>query len=103
MRQSNNKKLLPKNCGREAFYIKVNANTKFRIYKVLHLFSTVGEAWLIDFFVSYRDLKRFRAFFKFKFENSIGIDCCADEGIEIMERLKKHGVCDLSKYFKNIR
>ena len=95
--------LMPYDWGLRAFYVRLDDITTFRVYKVHHLFSSAGGAWLIDFYVSFRDLKKLKDYQK-KHQwgdlgGSIGIDCPPDDGIKIMESLKKYGRCNLRKYF----
>ena len=91
--------LLPRSCGHRAFYIRVDEKKSFRVYKVKHLFSTVGVAWIIEFYVSYRDLNRTRRHPYKSTDRSFGLDCPPDDGIRIIDSLKKYGKCDLRKYF----
>lgn len=54
---------------------------KFRVYKVEYFFSTVGGAWVLEFFISHRDLSRFK---KSKYcEN--GAESCWWAGITPLE------------------
>ena len=93
-------KLYPRKYGHNAFYIRVRSDLTFRVYKVAHLFSCVGVAYILEFFVSYRDLRKLRKQ-PFSSEiNSFGIDCSLEEGMRIVDELKKKGYCSLEKYFK---
>ena len=52
-------KILPKRYKRDVFYLYIGKD-KFRVYKVEYFFSTVGGAWVLEFFISHRDLRRFK-------------------------------------------
>ena len=55
----NRTKILPKQYKRDAFYLCFGKEM-FRVYKVEYFFSTVGGAWVLEFFISHRDLSRFK-------------------------------------------
>ena len=93
-------KMFPRTYGHRAFHIRVYPDLCFRVYKVEHLFSCVGEAQILEFFVSYRDLRKLTRLHCPKGIRTFGLDCPPDEGIRIMEALKKKGYCNLEKYFK---
>ena len=97
------KVMLPRDCEHRAFYVRIDEKTNFRIYKVQHLFSSVGGAWIIEFYVSFRNLKKLKEYQKKHqwrdLSGSFGIDCSPDDGIKIMDSLKKYGKCDLRRYF----
>ena len=86
----------PKRYGHKAFYIRVRPNLCFRVYKVEHLFSTVGEAHILTFHISFRHLKKLRQF-PWADKKSISISCGVKEGLAIIESLKRKGFCDLSE------
>lgn len=96
-------KMFPRTYGRKAFYIRIRPNSCFRVYKIEHLFSCVGEAQILEFFVSYRDLRKLTRLPFPKGTQSFGLDCPPDEGIKIMEALKRKGYCNLTRYFKGVR
>ena len=57
--RGNRTKILPKQYKRDAFYLYLGKD-KFRVYKVEYFFSTVGGAWVLEFFISHRDIIRFK-------------------------------------------
>lgn len=57
--RQNRTKILPKQYKRDAFYLCFG-KVKFRVYKVEYFFSSVGGAFVLEFFISYRDLNRFK-------------------------------------------
>jgi len=93
------KVMLPRDCGHRAFYIRVDEKKPFRVYKVEHLFSAVSEAMDFEFFVSFRDLSRVKHHHDRSWERGFGLSCSVDDGIRIIDSLKKYGKCDLRKYF----
>ena len=86
----------PKRYGHKAFYIRVRPSLCFRVYKVEHLFSTVGEAHMITFHISFRHLKKLRQF-PWADKKSISITCGVKEGLRIMEDLRRMGCCNLTE------
>lgn len=54
---------LPKDYGYDAFYLidrRSGKTEKYRVYKMDYLFSSMGEEYVIRFFISYRDLGKHR-------------------------------------------
>lgn len=89
-------KVLPKDYNHEAFYIKFE-DIKFRVFKVEYFFSSVGGAWVLDFFISHSDLKKFK---KTKYcengSNSVWISDIPKSQIDnIVNLLKTQGFVDL--------
>ncbi len=93
-------KLYPRKYGHDAFCIRVRSDLTFRVYKVVHLFSCVGVAYILEFFVSYRDLRKLSKQPFLSETNSFGIDCFLEDGMRIVDERKKKGYCSLEKYFK---
>ena len=96
-------KIMPRNYGQNAFYVNVCDGLRFRVYKVEAFFSTVGEACVVLFYVSYRDLQKLKSF-KYKHDNKTF--CVADiletEVNHILSQLKTYGKCDVSFFFSRL-
>jgi len=96
-------KIMPRNYGHNAFYVNVCDGLRFRVYMVEAFFSTVGEAWVVLFHVSYRDLQKLKSF-KYKHDNKTF--CVADisetEVNRILSQLKTYGKCDVSFFFSRL-
>ena len=93
------KKILPKQYGFSAFYVKVTPKLTFRIYKVEHFFSTVGTAHIFDMHISFRHLHKLRQF-KWANKKTIRFDCSVDTGINVLKDLKEKGFADISYLFE---
>ena len=93
------KKLLPKQYGFSAFYVKVTSKLIFRIYKVEYLFSTVGIVHIFNLYVSFRHLHKLSQF-KWADKKIISFECDVDTGINILKGLKENGFVDVSQIFK---
>lgn len=91
--------IFPKKQGHSAFYFKVNSQLWFRVYKIDHLFSTVGEAHIFILYVSFRHLHRLKQL-KLPDKKSITFDCYVDTGIDLLEQLKQKGKVDISFLFE---
>ena len=96
-------KLIPHSYGHKAFYVDVCDGLRFRVYKVESFFSTVGEAWVVLFYVSYRDLLKLR---KFKHKHDSKSFCISDipetEVKRILFQLKTYEKCDVSFFFSRL-
>ena len=92
-------KLFPKQYGFSAFYVKVTPKLIFRVYKVEHLFSTVGTAHIFYMHISFRHLHKLMQF-KWADKKTINFDCNVDTGINILKELKEKGFADVSHLFK---
>lgn len=90
--------LFPKPYGFSAFFVKVTPTLTFRIFKLEHLFSTVGATYMFQLYVSFRHLSKLRHF-KWSDKNSICFECDVNTGIKILEDLKKTGFSDISFLF----
>ena len=92
-------KLLPRQYGFSAFYVKATPKLTFRIYKVEHLFSTVGAAHIFNLHISFRHLHKLSQF-EWANKNTISFECNVDTGINILKNLKEKGFADISPLFK---
>lgn len=96
-------KIMPRNYGHNAFYVNVCDGLRFRVYKIEAFFSTVGEAWVVLFHVSYRDLQKLR---EFKHKHDSKSFCISDmsetEVKRILLQLKTYGKCDVSFFFSRL-
>ena len=94
------KTIFPKKNGYPAFYFKVNSRLWFRVYKVEHLFSTVGVAHFFVLHISFRHLQRLKQF-KWADKRMISFECDVDTGINILKELEQMGKVDISFLFKD--
>ena len=94
------KTIFPKMNGYTAFYFKVEPRLWFRVYKIEHLFSTVGVAHIFVLHISFRHLHRLNQF-KWADKKTISFDCDVDCGINILNELEKNGKADILYLFKD--
>ena len=89
------KTLLPRQCGFSTFYVKVKPEFTFRVYKIEHLFSTVGVAHIFVLHISFRHLRKLKHF-KWADKRTINFECDVDAGINIIKDLKEKRYVDIS-------
>ena len=92
--------IFPKKNGYPAFYFKVNSRLWFRVYKVEHLFSTVGVAHIFNVYISFRHLHKLKQF-KWADRKTISFECDLDTGINILKELEQKGRVDISFLFED--
>ena len=90
------KTLLPRQYGHSAFYVKVKPELTFRVYKIEHLFSTVGVAHIYVLHISFRHLRKLKHF-KWADKKTIRFECDVDAGVNILKGLKEKGYADISE------
>lgn len=91
--------IFPKKYGFSAFYVKVQPHLWFRVYKVEHLFSTVGTSHIFILHISFRHLHKLKHF-RWGDKRTLNFDCDVDTGIQLLGQLKRTGQVDISDLFK---
>ena len=92
--------IFPKKNGYPAFYFKLYPQMWFRVYKIEHLFSTVGVAHIFVLHISFRHLHKLKQF-KWADKGTISFECNVDRGINMLNELEQNGKVDISYLFKH--
>lgn len=84
--------LWPQRYGHKAFYVKVPGYAPIRVYKMKYLFSSVGGSFIMIFYVSRSHLQKSARIWSDD-GRSFGASPGSDEGLKIIQNLKKYGCC----------